>query len=97
MAITRRRRHALHQPGQDAGHAGRAAPRARSGRRQFPPALASLEDLAQLLALWRPGAYGKERSNVQNVQMFKMFKCSKSAPRSREYHSTSWLAPSQRI
>jgi DNA polymerase III alpha subunit len=28
------------------------------------PALTTLEDLAQLLALWRPGAYGEEREQA---------------------------------
>jgi Bacterial DNA polymerase III alpha subunit finger domain len=33
-------------------------------------ALASLEDLAQLLALWRPGAYGKEREQAYLTARF---------------------------
>jgi Bacterial DNA polymerase III alpha subunit finger domain len=34
------------------------------------PALASLEDLAQLLAHWRPGAYGKEREQAYLTARF---------------------------
>ncbi|MBV9595545.1 MAG: hypothetical protein JOZ87_01690, partial [Chloroflexi bacterium] len=34
------------------------------------PALASLEDLAQLLALWRPGAYAKEREQAYLTARF---------------------------
>ncbi len=34
------------------------------------PALGSLEDLAQLLALWRPGAYGKEREQAYLTARF---------------------------
>jgi len=34
------------------------------------PALASLEDLAQLLAFWRPGAYGKEREQAYLTARF---------------------------
>ncbi len=34
------------------------------------PALASLEDLAQLLAPWRPGAYGKEREQAYLTARF---------------------------
>ncbi|MBV9595423.1 MAG: hypothetical protein JOZ87_01080 [Chloroflexi bacterium] len=34
------------------------------------PPLASLEDLAQLLALWRPGAYAKEREQAYLTARF---------------------------
>ena len=34
------------------------------------PPLASLEDLAQLLALWRPGAYGKDREQAYLTARF---------------------------
>jgi DNA polymerase III alpha subunit len=34
------------------------------------PALTSLEDLAQLLALWRPGAYGKDREQAYLTALF---------------------------
>ena len=34
------------------------------------PALASLEDLAQLLALWRPGAYAREREQAYLTARF---------------------------
>src|SRR5204863_9216802 len=34
------------------------------------PALTSLEDLAQLLALWRPGAYGKDREQAYLTARF---------------------------
>lgn len=34
------------------------------------PALSSLEDLARLLALWRPGAFGKEREQAYLTARF---------------------------
>src|SRR5262249_54974298 len=34
------------------------------------PSLTSLEDLAQLLALWRPGAYGKDREQAYLTARF---------------------------
>jgi hypothetical protein len=58
-----------------------------SSRRHWRPSRTSRNS-------WRCGG---PAPTARNVQMYKMFKCSKSAPRSREYHSTSWLAPSQRI
>ena len=64
--MTRGRRHALHQPGRVAWLAGVAAPGARgeSRRARRGPAIGSLEDLAQLLALWRPGAC-RDRTSEQ--------------------------------
>jgi hypothetical protein len=70
VATARRQRHALLQPG---GTPGMQAPLRRvreAAECNSRLALASLEDLARLLALWRPGTYGKEREQAYLTARF---------------------------